>query len=264
MCGIEVVKLESINSTSNYAHERVLGQNTRFYPNRNSFDTFVKSDIRINPAKSNPIYQIDDTYLATIFPMLYITKYSNPGFLSEAAINNKNIKDAIGNKDIKVKIYPHNVSSEIYPHFIPTYKASFKIMQKSGESFTKNDYETMKKAALLHDVGKAYIPDSILNKKGKLNSSEREVVDKHAQLSYETLKSGGVKPEVLHIVKNHHTYSIENEPLVQIMQIADIWSALKENRPYKKSFSDKEALRILYERAENGDFEKKYIDALSA
>ena len=51
--------------------------------------------------------------------------------------------------------------------------------------------------------------------------------------------------------------------MVQILQIADIYSALKEERPYKASMSDKKALDILRGRAQGGEFEKEYVRALA-
>lgn len=60
----------------------------------------------------------------------------------------------------------------------------------------------------------------------------------------------------------HHTYSNINPPTTQILQIADIWSALKEKRSYKKAFDDDIVLEILLQKMQNGDFDKKYIELL--
>lgn len=69
--------------------------------------------------------------------------------------------------------------------------------------------------------------------------------------------------DILPLVRGHHTYSTANPILLQILEVSDIWSALKEKRPYKRIFSDSESLKILYERANNGDFDKSVVDSLA-
>lgn len=258
------VETDRIIITPSYRPFCSSNRNIKTFTNHQCNDKFVSSNKKVNPAQQNPIYGINDTYLAKVAPAIYVSKYSNMQFLNEAAQSNKNISSTISTKGKKVIIYPKNISAEINPHFIPTCTTAHKIMGKCEENFSKEEYEIMRKASLLHDIGKVYIPETILNKKGKLTPEEKSIVDQHANLSYETLKSGGVSAPVLELVRKHHTYSNSNKPLVQILQIADIWSALKEKRAYKESFSDKEAMSILYQRAQNGDFEKKYVDALAA
>ena len=69
---------------------------------------------------------------------------------------------------------------------------------------------------------------------------------------------------MLNLVKNHHAYDKNNPSMVQILQIADIWSALKQKRAYKEAFSDATAMAILKERAQNGDFNDKYINLITS
>lgn len=265
MCGIEVVKTDRIFGALNFSSNAAIKTNPKKYIwNYTSKDTYSSQYPKLNPALQNPIYRINDSYLAKISPAMFIQKYSNAQILNSVAQTNPNIRDIIGTGYNSVKIYPQNSSSAINPHFIPTEEAAIKIMQKCGEKFSPQDYNSVRQAALLHDVGKAYIPYEILNKKGKLTPQEKEIVDKHARLSYEVLKTAGVDGAVLNLVRNHHTYSKNNPPTVQILQIADIWSALKEKRSYKEAYSNDKALGILYERAQNGDFDKKYIYALAA
>ena len=230
--------------------------------NKYIVDAFSRALPKINPAMHNPIYAINDDYLVNILPSELVKKYSNPKFLRIVAKTNPNISSSLEQVHVPVKVYSANISSEIYPHFMPTLKTAYAIMKNSGVNFSKEDYITMGKAALLHDIGKVYIPDTILNKQGKLNPYEKSVVDKHAQLGYEILRTADVEAPVLNLVKNHHIYSKNNPPMVQILQISDIWSALKEKRPYKESFSNADAIKVLYERVNNGDFDKKYTDAL--
>lgn len=257
------VNVERISTGNNTVPLKTIALNPRLntrYISGN--DAFVRTSAKINPAVQNPVYALNDDFLIKLFPKEYIGKYSNEQILKAIAEQNPNIKAILKDVLDEVKIYPQNVSTEAYPHFLPTAKAATDIMKYSKENFSKQNLATMHKAALLHDVGKGYIPDSILNKNGRLDDYERKVVDKHAHLGYEVLRSTGAEAPILELVKNHHTYSKNNPPMVQILQIADIYSALKEQRPYKAPFSDEKALSILYERANNKDFNTKYVNAL--
>lgn len=237
----------------------------RTFSTQGKADSFLYSNPKINPATQNPIYNINDEILASVFPQALVSKYTNKNFLLSAANINPNIKNLLNIAGAPLGVYPENIFTNTNSHFVPALKTACDIMDKCNngdDKFTKRDYATMTQAALLHDVGKAYIPSAILNKKGALSEHERKIVDTHAKAGYEALKSGGVSGVVLHLIKNHHNYGIQNPPMVQILRVADIYSALKEERPYKREFSDSEALEILYERAQKGDFDKKYVDAL--
>lgn len=227
-------------------------------------DFFAHSLPHLDPAyHNNLIYAIDDEFLASIFPSELVKKYTNPNFLKIVDDVNPNISTKLSQVGVPLKIYGENITSEIRPHFLSTLKAAFAIMKNMQYRFSKEEYLIMEQAALLHDIGKVYIPDYILNKKGKLDTQERKIVDTHAELGYEILRTTYANADILPLVKGHHTYSTANPILLQILEVSDIWSALKEKRPYKRIFSDSESLKILYERANNGDFDKSVVDSLA-
>jgi putative nucleotidyltransferase with HDIG domain len=103
-------------------------------------------------------------------------------------------------------------------------------------------------AGLLHDVGKIGIPDAVLKKPGKLTAEEYEIMKQHVVLS-ETILRGVSQPDgVLDAVAHHHErydgfgypYGKRGEeiPLLgRIMGIADAYSAMCMNRPYRKGMS---------------------------
>lgn len=100
-------------------------------------------------------------------------------------------------------------------------------------------------AALVHDVGKALVPTSILNKPEKLSASEVEIVRKHPVLGYHLLRrSGSTNQAVLDTVLHHHEFldgsgypdglkGTQVQDLVRIVTICDIFGALLERRAYK-------------------------------
>lgn len=59
-------------------------------------------------------------------------------------------------------------------------------------------------AAYLHDIGKVLIPVNILNKAGKLDERETEIMHKHSELGYELLKSTDIDKKTLNLIRNHH------------------------------------------------------------
>lgn len=112
-------------------------------------------------------------------------------------------------------------------------------------------------AGLLHDIGKARIPLSILEKPGPLDQDEMAVMRNHPELGIEALKSvPGVHPEMLDMTVHHHEYidgsgyphglsGSEISDLVRMMTISDVFGALVEKRSYKPPLSGDAAYQIL-------------------
>ena len=112
-------------------------------------------------------------------------------------------------------------------------------------------------AATLHDIGKARIPLSILDKPGSLDPAEEEIMRRHPIIGYELLKDiSGISPEILDGVRHHHEYldgsgypdalkAPEISDLVRMLTISDIFAALIESRPYRPPMSRQDAYNIL-------------------
>ena len=123
--------------------------------------------------------------------------------------------------------------------------------------FSTADQQRMATAGLLHDVGKARIPLSILEKPGPLDADEMAVMKQHPLLGYEALrKMDGLKPDMLDMVVHHHEYldgsgyphglkASELSDLVRTMTISDIFGALIEKRSYKPALSGETAYQII-------------------
>src|SRR6204780_612588 len=109
----------------------------------------------------------------------------------------------------------------------------------------EDDQRRLVRAALLHDVGKAFIPMAILDKPGLLNDEEKNEMRKHPRLGFEALAAqGGYPPEMLDVVLHHHEFldgtgypdglrAEEISDIVRLTQIVDIYAALVESRPYR-------------------------------
>ena len=134
-------------------------------------------------------------------------------------------------------------------------------MKESGINFSPEDYTIMEQASLLHDIGKIFIPAEILNKKENLTQKEREIIGLHDILGVELLKNTQLNPKVLTLIDSHHKCDgiNDNSILTQILKIADIYSALKENRSYKTSMNEEDTFKVLFEKAQSGEFDKKLV-----
>lgn len=121
----------------------------------------------------------------------------------------------------------------------------------------KVDIERLYSAAMFHDLGKAKIPLTILDKPGQLDPEERALIETHPVTGYEVLKdNGGISPEILDAVRHHHEYldgsgypdalcaeSISD--MVRILTISDIFAALIEQRSYKSTMPREQAFEII-------------------
>ena len=121
--------------------------------------------------------------------------------------------------------------------------------------------KNLKDGALLHDFGKVMIPPEVLNKPGKLTPEEHKIMDLHAELGYQLLKYTGVNQEVLKLVRYHHD-EIYSDINLQIIALADKYSALTEKRVYKDEMTPKQALTILYGDVKEGKIDNIVFNAL--
>ncbi|MFC1805018.1 HD domain-containing phosphohydrolase [Candidatus Omnitrophota bacterium] len=116
------------------------------------------------------------------------------------------------------------------------------------------DLEILRYAAQVHDIGKISVPDSILNKPGKLTPAERAIIELHPVKGAEVIEPLAFLKPAIPIVRHHHErydgtgypdgLSRENIPLLsRILACADAFDAMTSERPYrKKKMTIEEAL----------------------
>ena len=112
-------------------------------------------------------------------------------------------------------------------------------------------------AALLHDVGKLAVPDTILNKPGKLDDDEWQIVRKHPRVAMHLLKGLPSFDEIKDWILYHHErvdgegyYNIPGDQIplaARIISVCDTYSAVTMKRSYKLSKTYEEAIALLEE-----------------
>ena len=134
----------------------------------------------------------------------------------------------------------------------------------------------MKIAGNLHDLGKLAMPLEILEKPGKLSADERAVINSHSYYTFKILSRFRDLDSIRRWAAFHHEridgsgypFKLDGEDLdsgSRIVAAADVFTALKENRPYRAGMSSKDALAILKEMsgtALDGDMVRLLADNL--
>jgi putative nucleotidyltransferase with HDIG domain/PAS domain S-box-containing protein len=116
------------------------------------------------------------------------------------------------------------------------------------------------RGALLHDIGKMGIPDSILLKPGSLSAEDWVIMKKHPILAYELLSPIHFLQEALEIPYCHHEKwdgtgyprGLKGEAIpesARIFAVADVWDALRSDRPYRKKWDDEAAMKYILQQS---------------
>lgn len=142
------------------------------------------------------------------------------------------------------------------------------IARKLG--FSEDEQENLRKAALLHDIGKIGIPDSILNKPERLTDREYAIMKTHVTSGAEILKDFTLIEHVVEGAKYHHErydgrgypdgLTGKNIPLYgRIIAIADAFDAMTANRVYRKRLEFAAVMRELQNGRES-QFDPELLD----
>lgn len=127
--------------------------------------------------------------------------------------------------------------------------------------------------AYLHDLGKQFIPPSVLQKPGKLTDEEYEIMKTHTTLGYELcMKDLQLRPYATGALNHHEALngtgypnSITKKDIpyeAQIIRVADEYDAIVSKRQYKSHIGISDTLKILIENANNGKNNPKIVKKL--
>jgi HD-GYP domain-containing protein (c-di-GMP phosphodiesterase class II) len=131
--------------------------------------------------------------------------------------------------------------------------------------------ELLEITAILHDIGKIGVDDSILRKPGKLSDEEFEKMKMHPSYGYEILNNVKQLAPAIPGMRHHHERidgrgypnglkGKEIPLLARIICVADTWDAMTSNRPYRDGLSDKIAYEE-FKQNKNKQFDLKVVNA---
>lgn len=168
----------------------------------------------------------------------------------------KNIKDIALNiiKDKYTKDFQYSLGEDVFEHCSRTCDIALQIAEVYG--FNLQQKIDLATGALLHDIGKSYVNQDVLNKAKKLTQDDRTLIECHPQYGFWILKQLDFNRTVVDIVYHHHERldgsgypqklrGHKIDILTQIVSAADVYEALTADRVYHKKRSKEEALKIM-------------------
>lgn len=196
------------------------------------------------------------------------------GKVLESALLNLELEQTQSTLLLKMGEVAESRSKDIGFHVKRVAEYSYILALEAGLS--QDDANLLKLVSPMHDVGKVAIPDSILNKPGKLSPEDFELMKSHTQVGYEIFREcqGRVLTAAALVAWQHHEkwngkgyprgLAGENiHPFARITAVADVFDALASDRVYKKAWEIDKVMK-LFEEERGQHFEPKMVDALKA
>ena len=230
-----------------------------FNPNR--YSVGLTPQVQVN--SHSHVYFGNNSY-ADSFQNNSVEKFFDEKFIKTMIAKNPELQALLKYYKIKSELNLKELEDLKNNHCRDTQELCAEIAKNLPASLKNRiNLKDLKDGALLHDFGKVLIPKEILNKPGVLDLYEHKIIDLHSLIGYELLENSGINDEILHLVKNHHnTGNSHGDVNLQILNIADKYSALTEARVYKRPMSPKQALMILYAETRHGEIEPVIFNAL--
>ena len=211
-------------------------------------------------------------------PFSYLTReiLSYDDYLYNHSINVCTIGTAIMNKfntifSTMISGHLNSPENEVYDPF----NKSSGIPKITYHHFQKDELQSISLGFFLHDIGKVMVPDTILNKSGKLTGEEFDIIKKHShELGLSILEKNNLdNPFVTNIVKYHHSALYLGEshcypsgrlpeeiPLyAKVCKIADIYDAMTSKTSYKEAFNQINAVTEIFRTYARKDPLLQYI-----
>ncbi len=187
----------------------------------------------------------------------------------------------------KLYLYSENARAHLIKAFINSIEAKDKYTQGHSErvaeysvqiatqmKLPRRQIQLIRQGAILHDIGKIGISDMILNKPGRLDDDEFEIIKSHPLIGVKILEEVGLEPEVLEIVRSHHE-RIDGKGYPEgrskkdltiasrILCVADAYDAMTSDRPYRKGM-DLEKVKGILNECKGTQFDPEIVDAFIA
>lgn len=174
--------------------------------------------------------------------------------------------------------------SSIYSHIID-FRSSFTATHSSGVAAvaveimkllgsTEYECQLMEIAGYLHDIGKLAIPAHVLEKKDSLTEAEISMIRSHTYYTYRVLSQIKEFDELKRWAAYHHEqlsgegypFHLQEEEIsreARVMAVADIFTALTEDRPYRGGMDEYQVKEILQEKVQTNALDEKIVELVN-
>jgi HD-GYP domain-containing protein (c-di-GMP phosphodiesterase class II) len=133
-----------------------------------------------------------------------------------------------------------------------------------------DELEWVRRGSLLHDIGKMFIPDSILMKNSELDDEEWKVMRTHPQIARDVLATVSYLKPALEIPVFHHEwwngkgypYGLQGDQIplsARIFAVVDVWDALLSDRPYRHAWTREQVIKYIKDQS-GKQFDPQIVD----
>ncbi len=244
----------------------------------------IKQHLQTSYARAEAFFQIgkkDVHYEMTVWP-IYDERRNMTGriFISHDITTLKELEQELRDLNAKLEDRVRARTSELaesYDTTLEGWARALELRDKETEGHTRrvtdvtlkiavkmgiagDDLEHVRRGAILHDIGKMSVADSILLKPGKLTREERIIMERHPETARKLLLPIPFLEKALDIPYCHHEkwdgsgyprrLKGEEIPLAaRIFAVADVWDAVNVKRPYKKAWAREKAIAYFIEQS---------------
>ena len=149
--------------------------------------------------------------------------------------------------------------------------AKYSVLAAVALGLNKKNQNILRRAGWVHDVGKIAVPDGVLLKPGPLNGDEWKVIRQHVEFSVTILRGIAHLADVVPAVASHHEWfdgsgyprGLKGRRIpmtARVLSVADAYSAMTNDRPYRLAMSREEAVEEL-RRGTGTQFDPKVVEA---
>ena len=186
-------------------------------------------------------------------------------------------------RKIEIELSSISLIAELFRNIID-FRSRFTATHSSGVAasasilsrlfgLTVTETELMEVAGNLHDIGKLAIPNGILDKPGKLTKEEMAVMKSHTYFTYSVINTIGGLQQIAEWAAYHHErldgsgypFHCKADELstgARILMVADIFTALAEDRPYRKGMSREGISQIIKQFSDRQLLDTKIVNLL--
>jgi diguanylate cyclase (GGDEF)-like protein/putative nucleotidyltransferase with HDIG domain len=213
-----------------------------------------------------------NTLIALADAHLYLSKSQGGGTVTGAQMEDVSAED-LGAFGILGSLVTVVDNKDRYTRHHSEEVTNIALSIASTLGLSEQSQRVLRVAGLLHDIGKIGVPDRILRKPGSLTDEEYAVIKQHSVLGDAIIAAVPDLDEIRAVVLSHHErYDGRGYPngakgdkiplMARILAVADAYSAMVTDRPYRKALSNEEAIAELV-AGRGSQFDPDCVDAFS-